>query len=836
MIIAGQSQAVKGVRRAKNRSTVLEDATIREFGGGWNVVDNELNLSTRFATLLDNMSREEDGSMGARWGTQLLADTRDVQWFDPNDYTILPLTNHNSNAAYGGDPVSVIRPTFWYDGNTVANRANSTAANFEGIPNTPVGFLEVSGEFAAPTLVDTVWVSRPTDGWTNNTGHEYTLKIDVVVDGVQTTAREQSYVGNEGPENFIASSIFTENASGAKNKTIDAVIFTITITNVSKDGISQCGVAEVRAGIYEGAGENPSDVYIVNHTYFQDSIIVVMSNGIIIRVKGDGELEVIWDALIAQGLNGSPDPWGPTDFASFAVFNGDLIVCNGTDKPLIINFENTPPVQYLADPSTGANVNVPIARYVIAMNKYVIMAGDPLYPDRVWISGQNTAGVWFGDADTDATFVDLGKVGVQGEQIITGINRYRGQLVVAFYSASVLGQLGIYDNSTPPVHTPDFNDVIEGFGSHSHRSMVNLGNDLFMLDGQGIISIARSLYSGATEPKRVSELIDPAINANVNRLREIDTLNGAHAVYNSNDKQYMCFIPNYAEVAYPMMNDPFEVLQFDPTSLFVRIQDHSLLKGDRILLEGVKDFNTVDADASLNGLLHTVQRVIDDDIFMITPSQVPINTDPNASEIVGGDNTCEWTPQWTETIGYIYTFVNELKIRAWARYRNWRWRSSCRTELGNVVFADDLKLYVYGNQNFRVYSDFVNTENVTAIEYQWELPWADFDQRANEKHTRYIQLDTAGTSKFTLQMFVDQIYKIQGLLTPNVALEFTAGDQGGYGGGSQSYGAGRNTSDQRLYDWPSRGKLFKLRFQGETTEPLRVIAVTILYQNGSIRR
>lgn len=647
----------RGNRRIKSRSDVLRDATVREFGGGWNVVDNELNLSTRFATILDNMSRDEDGSMSVRWGTQLFAD--------------LTLA-----------PVSLTPPN-----------------------------------------------------------------------------------------------------------------------------------------------------YIVNHYYFQDRVIVVMSDGRIASVLGDGTMEIVWDTTIAGGLVGTPDAWGPTDFTSFAVFNGKLIVCNGTDKPLIMDFQNTPPVQYLADEATGSNVNVPIGRYVVAMNKYLCIAGDPLYPDRVHISNQNTSGTWYGDADpNDGTYVDLGKVGVQGEQTITGINRYRDQLVVGFFNASVLGKLGSYDNSTPPVHVPDFNDVIEGFGCHSHRSMVNLGNDLFMLDDQGITSIARSLYSGSTEPKRVSELVDPEVNANVNRILEADTILGAHAVYNSNDKQYMCFIPNHSEYARTFTTDPIEVLAERDNALRVRIKTHNFEVGDQVTFDSLTAFNTL-TDGDLNQL-HTVTRVINNDIFEIEPAGIATD---NGDTLIGG-GTGNWTPKWTETYGYIYTFVNELKIRAWARYRQWRWRSSARTELGTTVFADDTRLFIYGNQNLPLYSDFIDTPDEVAISWAWEMPWADFDVRVKEKHIRYVQLDTAGSATFTMMMFVDQLYKLDGLLIPNNLVEFVGGDNGGYGNNGQPYGGGRRTADQRLYAWTARGKLFKLRFQGTTTEPLRVVAISLLYQNGSIRR
>ena len=59
------------------RSNLLQDTTIRDFSGGWNVIDNDLNLSSKFAKVLSNMERKEDGSLAVRPGTRLFADTSD---------------------------------------------------------------------------------------------------------------------------------------------------------------------------------------------------------------------------------------------------------------------------------------------------------------------------------------------------------------------------------------------------------------------------------------------------------------------------------------------------------------------------------------------------------------------------------------------------------------------------------------------------------------------------------------------------------------------------------------------------------------------------------------
>ena len=63
----------RNIRRSNN----LLDATIRDFSGGWNVIDNDLNLTTKFSKILRKMQRNVDGSNAVRHGTKLFADTSD---------------------------------------------------------------------------------------------------------------------------------------------------------------------------------------------------------------------------------------------------------------------------------------------------------------------------------------------------------------------------------------------------------------------------------------------------------------------------------------------------------------------------------------------------------------------------------------------------------------------------------------------------------------------------------------------------------------------------------------------------------------------------------------
>jgi len=43
-------------RRNGRRQQSLKTTTLREFGGGWNVIDNDLNLDSRFSRILTNIT------------------------------------------------------------------------------------------------------------------------------------------------------------------------------------------------------------------------------------------------------------------------------------------------------------------------------------------------------------------------------------------------------------------------------------------------------------------------------------------------------------------------------------------------------------------------------------------------------------------------------------------------------------------------------------------------------------------------------------------------------------------------------------------------------------
>jgi len=113
-------------------------------------------------------------------------------------------------------------------------------------------------------------------------------------------------------------------------------------------------------------------------------------------------------------------------------------------------------------------------------------------------------------------------------------------------------------------------------------------------------------------------------------------------------------------------------------------------------------------------------------------------------------------------------------------------------------------------------------------------------KRMDIKWMRYLGIDTQGEGTFTARAYIDNLYQdALGVDTPLLTLQFVGGDAQGYGiqpYGGTPYGGGRRTSEERLYAFPIKYKLLKLRFSGAVIQPLRFVSISVAYLMGSIRR
>jgi hypothetical protein len=548
------------------------------------------------------------------------------------------------------------------------------------------------------------------------------------------------------------------------------------------------GANEVRPGTILFAETNEYLDTIVNCEYYSGHIIAVGRNGKLVKIDSTGKVSEIWSDTWANNLAGNPDGWTTTTFASFAVFNGDLIVCNGINKPLIINSSIN--VEYLKDLATNTNANTPIARFVVAHGRYLVMAGDLTAgtEDKLYISATDVSGTWVGDsAPNDAVNLNLGSRVPSGSFAIKGLGRFRDKLMVMFEDAVLPGTLGVF---TEDVHTPTFDDAMENVGALSHRVIQTVGEDILFGDVNGISSIKRALFTGATQSKRDSQLIDPEYHKVLDQLDSTIAIeDNVWSIWDSANTNYMFFVPN--------------------------------------------------------------------------------------------GSTDELT---TEYRCFVYKKNEALKISSWSDWRNWNFKSGCRSALKHLFLTTGTQVYRLGESTHnQVYTDYQGDQEMFSddttfldntgfnpvaneadsgvpIQFIWELPWSDNNDRFKVKNSRYINFDTLGDNKFLVEMFTDNIYKDKtdfgedweedslkfddltgwdvDVLDPTLSMVFEGGDSPGFGSDEfgEDFGGGRPTRLEKLYAWTAKYKIQKLRLSGDAVNQLKVISVSLAYLGGSVRR
>ena len=240
----------------------------------------------------------------------------------------------------------------------------------------------------------------------------------------------------------------------------------------------------------------------------------------------------------------------------------------------------------------------------------------------------------------------------------------------------------------------------------------------------------------------------------------------------------------------------------------------------------------------------------------------------------------------TEIRCYVYKRNVPLKIEAWSDWRNWNFRSGCRSALKRIFLTEGTQVHIMGEGHAggdNIYKDYQKDQEMwddetpwadytgwnpvaddadsgIPIRFAWELPWSANNERFLTKASRYINFDTQGDNRFTCQMFTDNNYidrqdlgedwvedelKFDDSLgwdvdtyDPALEMVFEGGDAPGFGGDEfgEDFGGGRPTRLEKLIAWTARYKIAKLRMSGDATKELKFISITLAYQRGSIRR
>lgn len=551
------------------------------------------------------------------------------------------------------------------------------------------------------------------------------------------------------------------------------------------------GANEVRPGTMLFAETEDYLDEIVGVEYFNGFIVAVGRNGSMVSVDANGTVTTLWSQEIAGSQIGRPDGWATTIFCSFAVFNGELIICNGVNKPVMINSSMV--AIYLRDLATLSNVNTPICRYVIAHGRFLVMAGSLAGGQEsiIFISATDVGGTWLGDpSPNDAVNIDLGSRVPIGSQVIKGMGRFRDKIMIMFEDVILPGALAVFDDDAN--HTPVFDDAMQNVGALSHRIIQTIGEDMIFGDVNGVSSVSRALFTGSVTSDRQSHLIDPEYHASVETVNNTLALEDrVWSVWDSANNNYMLFIPNAVA----------------------------------------------------------------------------------AAEI-------------TEYRCFVYKRNEKLKIEAWHDWRNWKFTCGCRSALKTIFLAEGTQIFQLGEPTDAdniIYLDYMgdqemfddetpytdytghnpvasSTDSGIPIKFIWELPWSDNKNRFLTKGSRYINFDTVGDNRFTVEMFTDNIYLdssnlgedwiedslkfsdslgfYKEVLDPTLSMVFEGGDSPGFGADEfgEDFGGGRPTRLEKLYAWTAKYKLQKLRMSGDAIKALKFVSITLAYLTGSPRR
>lgn len=523
---------------------------------------------------------------------------------------------------------------------------------------------------------------------------------------------------------------------------------------------------------------------IVYAKYYNNFIVVVDRSGLIGASNGQGDVYLIFDDTLAQAQNPDLTAWLETDFASSSEFNGELILCNGTNKPLLVKTNLV--VQYLQDIPTASNTYVPVAKYVCTHDQYLVMAGDPSAPSVLHISNRATSGTWLGDAaPNDGCQYDLGSFVPSGSSEITGIASFRDKLIVTFEECIIIVELGNYIEDA---HNPTVADVIPNYGAIAHHTLQAMGDDILFMDIVGVPSLARALISGSITPDRKSQLIDPAIQSQLSGLTVGALRNKVYGVLNRRDNQVLYFAPDSS-----LEEDITERRGFMFTYLKkLKIEAWSELRG----------WNWTAAARSAEGRLFFAKG---SKLYRYGDKQDPVYADYVGDQEPFSDETIF-------TDGYGFTPISSLENSGLPISFDWELPWSDLKKRGNVKTSYYLKMDTYGDASFNM-DMFIDN-----MLYDGQTPGEHF---------------TDGT------LFTDGMgFAGEQAYAPALTMEFAASGGGGYGAspyGSQ-YGDGRNTADERLYAWPCQFNLMKLRAHGSTRRPLRIVSLSLYHSVGGIRR
>lgn len=821
----------------------LSTTTIREFSGGLNVVTDDLNMDTRYSKIETNVFNKINGTKAKRYGTKYLANVKSypqvTETFDevqalsthivkiPQDtvhdiqlgdsiqiympfelvgtYTVIASTSSTiivelqttpSQQTYTGIIISKVNQGANGSYTTTGTISNNRLilSKFQDTKVTPRGTITITEPASLvgtyiPIANDenTFTIEVPGDVSLTISAIKYTYSRDLYQYSVTRYASSFSYTDKNrfvftgGNVLLIGQKItITEPQQIAGDYTViysDDTSYQIDAGNITQDQQNVTIIHDNR---------NIQGDYIVGCEYFLNKIIFVTNTGEVGMLDAQMNCSIIFNDDISHTINPESQAggWGDTDSVCFTVFNGILTIWNGKDKPLAVDLTKNIPCNYLYDEGTGSNANVPIAKYALAFNHYLIAANiydeeeGILHPDRISISARDSIGTFYDptgdDYSNDAVYLDLGKIISSNSQTIKGIARYRNKVAVGFDDATVFGILGNYVETTDSSgivikeHVPNFEDVVSNHGCIANKTFATIKSELICLDFSGLPIFRSSSLTSQIIPARISEKIAPELYKNFTGLYENVIEDRIFSIINPKDNQYLLFIPNNNELLDTTETVCYAYTMSSGTTNSVMDGAWSKFTGWNFQCGCTSALNEVFLiDKTKIYQLGNIDNQIYSD-FMDDPAYPAQNDD----DISGKAIEFEWEFPWTD--------FGARAITKHTRY----------IQISSTGIA---------NFNLDMFLDYV-------------------------------------------------YYDVNGNKNPQLSLSFVGGDSYGYGNGKnnddtdttisgiQLYGAGRRTNSELLFAYPAKFKIAKLNINGKSKHKLDINSLTIYYQKGNIRR
>ena len=476
-----------------------------DFRGGLNYVDPELNMNPRYLTEAMNVEIGYDSSVKKRNGFEHIITLLD--YLEKEEMIII-----TGGGRYYKSEVTDTYVKWTKDEDTIY---------------TAVDYLVTDGVFSDNTLTTPVKYKEEDAIILDNTKHEKIAEIFYFqLNVICYTNRGNIFVVNDKNEVSVVWS---------KTKTLE--YYNQMVIQVAKQLAKAKYYTEHPTGTIEEA-----DAYAEEHyTEFETE-----------AKKDIGEPWTLWNY-----------PWHRC-FGN--VFNNMLILSNGYDKPLQIMFEDLAiPCQYLHDPATGSNANIPRIYKCVTVNHYLcaICVGD----NKVYISAKDVAGLWEDDTDglsSGATHVDIGSVCSLDNQELLDVCMFKNNLGVLTNYYIVMIGLDIYEDEastddqgqdiTVSRHHPSVETVVDNAGCVTVGSVRNIYDSVAFLSANGINSINRNVVSQNFTPESLSHKVLPYIKERLtdSLIRNgvssfIDTRKFTYCIrFDDNTVLCMSFHPNLA--------------------------------------------------------------------------------------------------------------------------------------------------------------------------------------------------------------------------------------------------------------------------------------------------